>query len=75
MKTSLFLALASTVALAPAQETNNRYLSLQVEMKQAIARGNAWLAQQQKEAGYWDDPDTPAFTALALTAAVPAVSA
>lgn len=70
MKTALFLALASTVALAPAQDSKNRYLSLQIEMKQAIARGNAWLAQQQKEAGYWDDPDLPAFTALALTAAV-----
>jgi squalene-hopene/tetraprenyl-beta-curcumene cyclase len=70
MKTAFLLALASTVALAPAQETNNRYLSLQIEMKQAIARGNAWLAQQQKEGGYWDDPDLPAFTALALTAAV-----
>lgn len=70
MKTALSLALASTVALAPAQDSSNRYLSLQIEMKQAIARGNAWLAQQQKEAGYWDDPELPAFTALALTAAV-----
>ena len=70
MKTALFLALASTVALAPAQDSKNRYLSLQIEMKQAIARGNAWLAQQQKEGGYWDDPELPAFTALALTAAV-----
>ncbi len=70
MKTALFLALASTVALSPAQDSKNRYLSLQIEMKQAIARGNAWLAQQQKEAGYWDDPELPAFTALALTAAV-----
>jgi squalene-hopene/tetraprenyl-beta-curcumene cyclase len=70
MKTAFLLAFASTVVLAPAQETNNRYLSLQVEMKQAIARGNAWLAKQQKEGGYWDDPDLPAFTALALTAAV-----
>jgi squalene-hopene/tetraprenyl-beta-curcumene cyclase len=70
MKTAFLLAFASTAVLAPAQETNNRYLSLQVEMKQAIARGNAWLAKQQKEGGYWDDPDLPAFTALALTAAV-----
>jgi squalene-hopene/tetraprenyl-beta-curcumene cyclase len=39
-------------------------------MKQAIARGNAWLAAQQKEGGHWDDAGLPAFTALALTAAV-----
>lgn len=46
------------------------YVSLQEEMKQAIARGNAWLAKQQKPEGHWDDPEIPAFTALALTAAV-----
>ncbi|MCW1887774.1 hypothetical protein OKA04_23755 [Luteolibacter flavescens] len=68
MKTALCLAFASTIALAPAQETNNPYLSLQVEIKQAIARGNAWLAKQQKEDGHWDDAELPAFTALALTA-------
>lgn len=72
MKTATLLALtlASTAALAPAQDSKNRYLSLQIEMKQAIARGNAWLAKQQKEDGHWDDADLPAFTALALTAAV-----
>ncbi len=70
MKSAVVLALASTLALAPAQETNNRYLSLQVEIKQAIARGNAWLATQQKAAGNWDEADLPAFTALALTAGV-----
>jgi squalene-hopene/tetraprenyl-beta-curcumene cyclase len=47
----------------------SHYLSLQNEMKQAIARGNAWLAKQQNEAGYWNEMDLPAFTALALTAA------
>jgi squalene-hopene/tetraprenyl-beta-curcumene cyclase len=46
------------------------YVSLQEEMKQSIARGNAWLAKQQKPEGHWDDPEIPAFTALALTAAV-----
>jgi squalene-hopene/tetraprenyl-beta-curcumene cyclase len=70
MKTAICVALASTMVLAQAQDTKNRYLSLQVEMKQAIARGNAWLAKQQKEDGHWDNADLPAFTALALTAAV-----
>lgn len=44
--------------------------SLRQELRQAIARGNAWLASQQKGAGYWDDEGLPAFTALALSAAV-----
>jgi squalene-hopene/tetraprenyl-beta-curcumene cyclase len=70
MKTAICFALASTMILAHGQDTKNRYLSLQVEMKQAIARGNAWLAKQQQEDGHWDNADLPAFTALALTAAV-----
>ena len=68
MKPAVCLAFASTLALAPAQEANNPYLSLQVEIKQAIARGNAWLAKQQQEDGHWDQTELPAFTALALTA-------
>lgn len=40
------------------------------EIKQAIARGNAWLKAQQKPTGQWDDEGLPAFTALALTAVV-----
>jgi squalene-hopene/tetraprenyl-beta-curcumene cyclase len=70
MKTAICFALASTMLFAHGQETKNRYLSLQVEMKQAIARGNAWLAKQQQDDGHWDNADLPAFTALALTAAV-----
>lgn len=70
MKTAICFALASTMFLAHGQESKNRYLSLQVEMKQAIARGNAWLAKQQQDDGHWDNADLPAFTALALTAAV-----
>ncbi len=70
MKAALSLALASTLAVAQGQTTKNPYLSLQIEMKEAIARGNAWLAKQQKEDGHWDNAELPAFTALALTAAV-----
>lgn len=55
---------------ATAAEPAGRYVSLQQEMRQAIARGNAWLKSQQKEDGHWDDDGLPAFTALALTAAV-----
>ncbi|MDB6076900.1 MAG: hypothetical protein JWO82_647, partial [Akkermansiaceae bacterium] len=70
MKRTAVLFLAATLAVASGQDSKNPYLSLQLEMKQAIARGNAWLAQQQKADGNWDDPEVPAFSALALTATV-----
>jgi len=56
-------------AVASAADTNSNYESLKQEMRQAIARGNAWLKTQQKPEGNWDDEGLPAFTALALTAA------
>lgn len=64
----LFSVLAT--GLASAAPAAKDYTSIQEELKQAIARGNAWLKAQQKETGHWDDDQTPAFTALALTAAV-----
>lgn len=70
MKKLLIIALACA-GLANAQSPNpNRYLSLQQELTQAIARGNAWLTTQQKEQGFWDDGGLPAFTALALASGV-----
>ncbi len=64
--TSILLA----TAIGNAAESNpQRYESLKQEIRQSIARGNAWLKTQQKPAGHWDDEGTPAFTALALTAA------
>lgn len=47
-----------------------RHESLRQEIRQAIARGNAWLKAQQKPDGHWDDAELPAFSALALNAAV-----
>ena len=70
MKTTTALLLLLNVGLSDAApDTSNRYLSLQQEMRQAIARGNAWLKEQQKATGQWDDDGLPALTALALTAA------
>lgn len=66
MKPVIFTLLLS-LGIAQAQ---NEYISIKNELRQAIARGNAWLAEQQDEKGYWDDGGLPAFTALALTAAV-----
>jgi squalene-hopene/tetraprenyl-beta-curcumene cyclase len=68
MKAAAVFALFVT-GFAVAAEPAGRYVSLQQEMRQAIARGNAWLKSQQKEDGHWDDDGLPAFTALALTAA------
>ncbi len=68
MKLVSLLMIAGAIA-APAAESAGRYESLKQEMRQAIARGNAWLKTQQKSEGNWDDGGTPAFTALALTAA------
>lgn len=65
---NILLALTLTAGISQAQD--NEYRSIKQEIGQAIARGNSWLAEQQKEKGYWDDGGLPAFTALALTAAM-----
>jgi squalene-hopene/tetraprenyl-beta-curcumene cyclase len=65
---SALAILGATLSSATAQ-TADRYESLKQEMRQSIARGNAWLKSQQKPEGFWDDAELPAFTALALTAA------
>lgn len=64
MKFHSFLLSAALTASAVAQP----YLSLKNEIVQSIARGNAWLLEQQKENGSWDDEGLPALTALPLTA-------
>ncbi|RYD25619.1 MAG: hypothetical protein EOP87_24110, partial [Verrucomicrobiaceae bacterium] len=69
MKLLSTLIIAGTVATGTAQTAPGRHESLKQEIRQAIARGNAWLKTQQKPDGHWDDDGLPAFTALALTAA------
>lgn len=66
MKTVACLILASSLCVQAADQ----YESIRQEIRQSIARGNAWLKSQQKPEGYWDDAQLPAFTALALNAAV-----
>ena len=76
MKTiPLFLTLALPLTLPLAAQTKvpskeNPYLSIQLEMKRAIERGNEYLKKEQNKEGYWREPKYPAFTALALTAAM-----
>lgn len=67
MKT-IALTLLLTAGIASAAP--DPYVSLRQEMIQAVARGNAWLTEQQKPTGHWDDEGLPAFTALALNALV-----
>ncbi len=68
MKTA-FLPLAFCL-VATSASAQGDYTSIKQEISQSIARGNKWLASQQKEEGFWDDGGLPAFTALALTAQV-----
>ncbi|MEI8037973.1 MAG: prenyltransferase/squalene oxidase repeat-containing protein [Verrucomicrobiota bacterium] len=70
MKSLAPLILLGAALATAAPENPDRYESLRQEIRQAIARGNGWLKTQQKPAGHWDDGELPAFTALALTAAV-----
>ncbi|MGL5019053.1 MAG: prenyltransferase/squalene oxidase repeat-containing protein [Luteolibacter sp.] len=69
MKLISSLILLGTAIGSTAEVNPMRYESLKQEIRQSIARGNAWLKAQQKPTGHWDDEGIPAFTALALTAA------
>ncbi len=69
MKPIHLLLLTSSFAAA-APEAAPSYESIRQEIRQSIARGNNWLKTQQKADGNWDDPELPAFTALALNAIV-----
>ena len=69
MKSILPAITLGIIAAAPVASANP-YVSIQQEIRQAIARGNAYLATQQHEDGYWSDERLPALTGLALSAAV-----
>ena len=69
MKLLTTLLILGTAIGSAADKNPNRHESLRQEIRQSIARGNAWLKAQQKPEGNWDDGEIPAFTALALTAA------
>jgi len=65
---SLSISVLSLSSIFAQAAPENPYISLQVEMREAIKRGNVFLKSKQAEEGYWDDENTTAFTALALTA-------
>lgn len=69
MKTILTttLAAATICASAPVQaQEPSEYLSLRLEMKRAIRKGNAFLQTQQDKDGFWGEQETPALSALVL---------
>ena len=55
---------------AVSQDKNQELISVKVESKRAIERGNAYLKSIQHADGYWKTPKYPAYTALALTGAL-----
>lgn len=61
-------SLLGSLTLA-AQDKVQPHLSIKLEMKRAIERGNAFLKSKQHADGYWGESKYPALTALALTAA------
>jgi len=54
----------------PGVNAQEPYLSLKLEMENAVQIGNAYLKAAQNESGYWKDETIPAYTALAITAAM-----
>lgn len=69
INTLITLSLVGSLSLG-AQDKQKPYLSIKLEMKRAIERGNVYLKAQQDKEGFWRESDYPAYTALALTAAL-----
>ena len=65
-------ATAQTPAPIEANTKNAKapYLSLRLEIENAIKTGNLYLKDSQNEAGYWKDDTVPSYTSLAITAAM-----
>lgn len=72
MKTVSILTAFTIAAGIPtaAQAADKPLLSIKLETARAIERGNAYLKAAQHPDGYWKNPKYPAYTALALTAAL-----
>ncbi|MGB2402810.1 MAG: prenyltransferase/squalene oxidase repeat-containing protein [Akkermansiaceae bacterium] len=65
----IYLSFFATLPVS-AQSKQEPYLSIKLEITRAIERGNAYLQSQQKDEGFWGESKYPAYTALALTAAM-----
>lgn len=66
------LIISPVQAQAAAADVNQKapYLSLKLEMENAIKTGNQYLKSIQTKDGFWKDATIPAYTALAVTAAM-----
>ncbi len=62
----LILISTMCVAAQPVSLGQTRDESLRLELGRAIDKGLQWLAENQKEGGWWSTEDHPALTALAL---------
>ena len=69
ISTLISLSLIGCLSLS-AQDKQEPYLSIKLEIKRAIERGNEYLQAQQDDEGFWREAKYPAYTALALTAAM-----
>lgn len=73
MKLISLVAIVAVVSYTPlsqaAENPKAPYLSLKLEIEHAISKGNAYLKSTQDNEGFWRNPQIPAYTALALTAA------
>jgi len=74
---SLAVSLITLSSLHSAPDPENRraeasaeLLSIRQEIKLAIKRGNDYLKSTQKEGGFWQDENLPAYTSLAVYAAM-----
>ena len=69
ISTLILSSLIGSLSLS-AQERKHPHLSMKLEIKRAIERGNTYLKAKQNANGYWGETKYPAVSALALTAAV-----
>ena len=60
----------SSAAFVPAQAADDA--ALREKVAASLAKGRAFLRQQQKESGAWSLEDVPGLTALAVDALLPA---
>lgn len=65
---SIFTLLSSFVSAD--ENPQAPYLSLKLEIENAIQTGNAYLKSQQQPEGFWKNKAIPAYTALSISAAM-----
>ncbi len=73
MKTFITTSIAAvclTISVSAQANKQAPYLSLKLEMENAIKTGNAYMKKQQNAKGFWKEETIPAYTALAITAAM-----